>query len=378
MEGIFPILLNVVMMVSSSYASYCDKNLIEDLSFKLTGREINFPCASTKNVYISTGRYIPKNFIATRIQIYDDSAYVAVPRYRPGVPFSLAKFNLSSKSDKVVLEPFSCWNIQEEGNCEAIQNAIDLVVDPLDRLWVLDLGICNTLEQPVRRCQPKLWGFSLETGEVMKTINLESYVSADSRLQYLAIDFSSTGVPFAYISDAGTAAIIVLNLQLGGGFRVILPPALTNGCAVKDILYLQLVHKSTGNIVYINYLSSPRLFSIRAQLLQTGQTSDAIVDVGAKPEGRRQVFLGTDNGAAIFFRYKGESDIYIWNSDDPFNEANFLLVQKGGDCRLATQVVPGWKKLMWAIESNFHDFITGTTGCLGASVAVYPLVKTSD
>jgi hypothetical protein len=357
--------------------SDCNKNFIPDLSYKLSGTNLAFPCEATKNIYLQTGRYVPKNVIGTRIQIFKDDAIVALPRFKHGVPFTLAKFSLKGRGCHATLEPFPCWSIQEEGNCDALQNVVDIFLDPLDILWVLDLGICNTLEQPVRRCPPKIVGVNAISGQVVKIVDLSPFMTPQSRFQYMIVDYSKDGKAYVYASDAGTGGILVYDVFGGKGYRVVLPAAASAG-GNKDVLYLALARKSCGNVLYFTYLSSPRLFSIKACYLQNGQANGAIVDVGAKPPGTKIVLLGTDNGAAVFFRYKGESDIYIWNTDTAFKPENFLLVQRGGDCRLSTQVVPGYKRLMWAIESNFHDYICNTVGCLGASMAVHPLIKTCD
>ncbi|XP_066153439.1 dopaminechrome tautomerase [Euwallacea fornicatus] len=369
------LLLIGTSVIAPILTASCNQN--HESFFKISGRNVEFPCQNCLDIYSSTGRYIPRNIIATRLQIFRDKAIVALPRYRPGVPFTIAQFKLDSDLWKPKLKPFASWTIQEEGNCEAIQNAVDLFMDPMAILWVLDLGICNTLEQPVRRCGPKIWGLNPEDGKIVKTVNLDTLVSTESRLQFLVVDYSDEMIPFAYISDAGTGAIIVLNLALSTGYRVVLPGVVAAHCGAKDILYLQLSHKPSGNILYFSYLSSPRLFSIKASYLQTRHTADALVDVGGKPAGTQMVLLGTNN-ESIYFRYKGESDIYLWNCDSSFKPDNFVLVQKGGECRMATQVVSGWKQLMLVIESNFHDFITNSTGSLDASVAVYPLDKASD
>lgn len=372
----FPKILPLLLIIIGIHCD-CSKNLIPDLSYKLSGTDLAFPCEATKNIYLQTGRYVPKNVIATRIQIFNDVAIVALPRFKHGVPFTLAKFSLKSRGCHAVLQPFPCWSIQEEGNCEALQNVVDIYLDPLDVLWTLDLGITNTLEQPVRRCPPKIVGVNALTGQVIKVVDLSPFMTPESRFQYLIVDYNAAGAPFVYASDAGTGGILVYDVLGGKGYRVVLPGAASAG-GNKDVLYMSLARKPSGNVLYFTYLSSPRIFSIKAAYLQTGQANGAIVDVGPKPPGTRIVLLGTDNGAALFFRYKGESDIYIWNSDTAFRPENFLLVQKGNDCRLATQVVPGYKRLMWAIESNFHDYICNTVGCLGASMAVHPLIKTCD
>ncbi|XP_060521907.1 protein yellow [Cylas formicarius] len=374
--GIYSVAIVIGALAVGAHAACCDKNLIQDLSFKLSGYNVLFPCPSTKNIYASSGRYIPKNIIPTRFQILNDYAIVALSKFRPGVPFTLAKFSLRTEGCVASLEPYPCWNIQEEGNCKAIQNAVDVALDAANNLWVLDTGIVNTLEQPVRRCAPKLWGLNTETGEVIKSISLEQFTTNESNLQYLIVDITSSGSPVAFISDAGAGALIAINLQAETGYRLVLPPAVSEGCGVKDVLYVQLARKESGNVLYFTYLGSPKLFSIKAEYLEQGSACGAVVEVGRKPPGTGLVLLGTDNGENLFVRFKGHSDIYVWNTCTEFSKDKFVLVQAGDDCRMATQVVPGYRRLMWTLESNFHDFVCGRTGCVGPSVVIHPLVKT--
>lgn len=107
----------------------CDKSILPELTFRLGGNNLEWPCVSTRNIYSTTGRYIPKHIIATRSQIYRDEAYVALPRYRPGVPFTLGVVNLKRGQCSVQVKPFPCWSLQEEGNCQALQNVVDLFLD---------------------------------------------------------------------------------------------------------------------------------------------------------------------------------------------------------------------------------------------------------
>lgn len=154
------ILANTLSLVISQ------KQLPSDMTFSLSGHSLDWPCQNTKNIYMTNGRYIARNVIATRTQIYKDDAIVAMPRYKPGVPFTLGVMSLKIKDCEPKVAPFPCWQIQEEGNCQALQNVVDVVLDFQDILWVLDVGIVNTLEQPVRRCPPKLVGINAKSGKV--------------------------------------------------------------------------------------------------------------------------------------------------------------------------------------------------------------------
>ncbi|XP_030385762.1 uncharacterized protein LOC115632668 [Scaptodrosophila lebanonensis] len=179
-----------------------------------------------------------------------------------------------------------------------------------------------------------------------------------------------------YVADAGARSILVYDITGNKSYRIVLPKATA---PTNDVLYVALTAKQDGtSTLFFSYLSSPRLYSIKGEYLRVGQGAGSIIDVGPKPYGKQTVLLGADGGTSLFFRYKGENDIYLWDSETCFKASNLQEVQRGGDCRLSTQVLPGHKRFMWALESNFHDFISDRTGCNGASIVLHPVVKECD
>lgn len=212
--------------------------------------------------------------------------------------------------------------------------------------------------------------------QIVKIIDLSKLTCAVSRLQYIVVEYAKDGRSFVYVSDAGTRAIIVFDVASNRGYRVVLPEAVVSDREHQDVLYLALTKKSDGTpALYFTYLSSDHLFYIDTSHLRFGNEDGTVVDVGVKPS--ELVLLGSDGGTNLFFRYKGQSDVFLWNTETCFQESNFIVVQSGGDRRFATQVMVGYRKLMWVVESNFPDYIQGTTGCMGASVLLHPLVKTT-
>lgn len=173
----------------------CDlsNQILQDLTFQLSGSHLDWPCASTKNIYVQSGRYIPKNVIMTRTQIYRDEAFVTMPRLKSGTPFTLGKISMKRGQCFTPVTPYPCWSLQEEGNCQALQSAVDIFLDPYDILWVLDVGLVNTLEQPVRRCPPKIVGINVKTGKVVQVIDLSNLIVQSSRLQHLVVDYDESG-----------------------------------------------------------------------------------------------------------------------------------------------------------------------------------------
>jgi hypothetical protein len=143
---------------------------------------------------------------------------------------------------------------------------------------------------------------------------------------------------------------------------------------------MALIRKSTGKtVLYFTYFGSSRLFSIATDHLRTNHIAAAIIDCGSKPHGLKMVLLGTDNTNGLFIRYKGQSDIFLWNTEKPFTASNFVEVDCGKDCRLSTHVLPGYKNFMWTVESDFHNYTNGsTTECYGASVMQHRVAKDCD
>lgn len=163
------------------------------------------------------------------------------------------------------------------------------------------------------------------------------------------------------------------------GYRIVLPPALHSGCNSPDVLYMSLIRKSNGNsYLYLNYLCGQNLFSIKTSHLRIGEGSSAVVDHGIIPGDKKLVQLGTDNANYLFIRGKDERNIYLYNTETCLKSSNFILVQKGGECRLATHVFPGYKNYMWVLSSNTHHFVSNKVGSTGADMAIHPLVKDCD
>lgn len=243
-----------------------------------TGVDFTFPCSTTKALLKNSGKYVPKSNIATRGQIYRDTIFFALPRYKKGVPATLVKTKLKRGACSVTFEPFPCWSMQEESKCSALQSVVDLVMDGTDILWVLDTGVIYTLEEePVQSCSPKVMAFNVKNGKLIKTITFDGLVSKSSRLQYLAVDYGRDGRAFVYVSDASARAIIVYDVQANKGYRVMLPKAVSEGCGKKDVLYLALTRKSCGtSTLFFTYLCSNKLFAIKTDYLRDGRTNGKI------------------------------------------------------------------------------------------------------
>lgn len=99
-------------------------------------------------------------------------AYENIYGYRRGVPFTLGYVVLTDKDISYnYVKPFPCMerNNEKSGECDngSLVNVIDLVIGQDGVLWVLDIGMSDTLSEfPSRDGEPKIVGIDAVTGEV--------------------------------------------------------------------------------------------------------------------------------------------------------------------------------------------------------------------
>lgn len=102
-----------------------------DRIYRINGNSIDFPCESTKNIFITTERYKPCSIIPMRFQIDGDNerCFVVLTRLRSGNPVTLGVIDLTRPSCYAHIKPYPCWSYQEEGNCNAFQSVVDIFID---------------------------------------------------------------------------------------------------------------------------------------------------------------------------------------------------------------------------------------------------------
>ena len=118
--------------------------------------------------------------------------------------------------------PDEKWN-EARGNddSEAFVSVQSIVVDPRDRLWVLDTG--SPMFKPTVHGGPKLVCVDLATDEVVQTILFDTDIALPTTyLNDVRFDLTVGAAGFAYItdsSDQGPNGIIVVDLATGDAWR---------------------------------------------------------------------------------------------------------------------------------------------------------------
>jgi hypothetical protein len=162
--------------------------------------------AHTHADYAASGQYQVDNNAVTGIKVSGQTIFLTVPRWRPGVPSTL---NVLQSDSPPLLVPWPSWDLQEEGNCSAIQYVQSMEIDLDGVMWVVDVGRRNFVGfTPDNMCPPKMVLIDVASGQVVET-----FIFPDAAASYTASFLNDividTRTQRAFISDAGTGAVVV-------------------------------------------------------------------------------------------------------------------------------------------------------------------------
>lgn len=144
---------------------------------KFTWKTVDYNWASdeARTAAIERGFYNPESVIILGIDRWRDRLFITVPRWRSGVVSALNYIPLSSKEKSPKLIPYPSWDdnsLETEHTLSTVISAYRLQVDKCDRLWVVDNGLENILENRIEILRPALVIFDLNENRLLRRYNL--------------------------------------------------------------------------------------------------------------------------------------------------------------------------------------------------------------
>ena len=144
--------------------------------------------------------------------------FVNFPKWGDEVPATVGEI----VDGRVVPYPDEQWNSPAgDDDDEALVSVQSIVVDPADRLWILDTG--SPMFQPTKPGGPKLVCVDLATNEVTQIITFDPSVALPTTyLNDVRFDLRKGDGGVAYITDSadkGPNGLIVVDLATGEAWR---------------------------------------------------------------------------------------------------------------------------------------------------------------
>ncbi|XP_050433935.1 protein yellow-like [Adelges cooleyi] len=291
--------------------------------------------------------YIPENNLVHRLRIWNNTLYMAVPRFRPGVPATLCR------SSRGAIQPFPLLGMQQVGVCFGLQNVKDIEVDHVGRLWALDVGKVYDMYLANHTCDPKLVVIDLSTGWIVRSSVLPSTMyTVQSVLSGLTVDLKTM---VAVVTDLGPdPGFISYNFQTGVYQKF--------SCKLlygkKGYDEAQLTVSAIDSLLYFTTVQLDRLYTIPMSVFDAPLLDDVsrhVKDQGAKSDKSTAMTLDTAGNLYLAMPRK----VVMWNTLKQSFAVRELYIQ---DLRLEwiTSMAFDTHGFLWIITSAFRSFLDGS------------------
>jgi sugar lactone lactonase YvrE len=236
--------------------------------------------------------------------------FVNFPKWGDEISFTVAEIH----DGELVAFPNEAINQTDPNDpSAALVSVQSVVVDPADRLWILDTG--SPLFQPTKYGGPKLIGVDLTTDQIFKKILFPQEVALPTTyLNDIRFDLRRGDQGMAYITDSaqnGPNGIIVVDLSSGKSWRKLNDHPSTKAEALQTFLPIVegrpfLEHQPDGSVkqavgmgtdgiaisadgsrLYYCPLASRKLYSVDTEMLIDRGIDEAKVSSTVTDEGDR-------------------------------------------------------------------------------------------
>jgi sugar lactone lactonase YvrE len=258
--------------------------------------------------------------------------FVNFPKWGDEVSFTVAEV----RDGKAVAYPNEAMNKTDSHDLTATNSLVSVqsvVVDPADRLWILDTG--SPMFQPTKYGGPKLVCVDLEMNQVIKKILFPQNVALPTTyLNDVRFDLRRRKEGIAFITDSaqnGPNGIIVVDLDSGESWRRLNDHPSTKAEDLRTFLPVVegqpfvikeqengstklaanmgsdgIAISATGERLYYCPLASRKLYSVGTEALSDRSADDQYVSQTVKDEGDK-------GGASDGLESDAEGRIYVTN-----------------------------------------------------------------
>ncbi|KAH8412538.1 hypothetical protein KR009_002828 [Drosophila setifemur] len=335
---------------------------------------------------IERGAFKPANVIPFGLEVAGHRLFITTPRWRSGVPASLAYLDLNDTSSdqfglKPALKPFPSWQAHSLQEAEPeLVSPFRVRADRCGRLWVLDSRISGILEQTKIYGAPQLLVYDLHNDDLLRRHVLpEGQFKQGSLFANLAVEDADCENTYVYAADLGSPGLVVYSWRDQESWRVqhhfFHPDPLAGNFSINGIefqwddglygLALSKPMESGYSTLYFHPLCSTMEFSVDTGILRNKSLSTSpeiyrefkvLGSRGPNTQAGAE-FLDPETGV-LFYTLPNLNEVACWRTATDFTHNSQSRIYMSNDTMIfPSDIKVDDQKRLWVLSNQLPVFI---------------------
>uniref|UniRef100_A0A8D9F6C4 Protein yellow n=3 Tax=Cacopsylla melanoneura TaxID=428564 RepID=A0A8D9F6C4_9HEMI len=348
-------------------------------------RQVDFAFATDddRRLAKARGQFIPENNLPVCVEKWHDRVFLAVPRYKKGVPATLTYVNLPNTNDKnttsPLLNPYPNWdsNLREARNLTSV---VKIQSDPCDRLWVLDSGeVEDKREKP-----PSIQVYDLRQHVQIGFFQLKEKTdyTEESIFSNMMVDVTSANCEdaYVYLADSGHNHMVVYNYRSNDSHIIhhnyLHFDPLFGDFTMGDVNFqwqtgiygmsLSPLTRDNFRVMYFHPLASTMEFAVTTKVLQNrsldfSRSNFDFKVMGSRGPGSQSAASSLDEETGvIFYSLLVRSGVGCWNTfrGEEYNEKSLgLVAEDNTTLNYPMDVRVDRNGILWVLSNKLPAFL---------------------
>uniref|UniRef100_A0A8D8VX93 Protein yellow n=1 Tax=Cacopsylla melanoneura TaxID=428564 RepID=A0A8D8VX93_9HEMI len=348
-------------------------------------RQVDFAFATDddRRLAKARGQFIPENNLPVCVEKWHDRVFLAVPRYKKGVPATLTYVNLPNTNDKTttspLLNPYPNWdsNLREARNLTSV---VKIQSDPCDRLWVLDSGeVEDKREKP-----PSIQVYDLRQHVQIGFFQLKEKTdyTEESIFSNMMVDVTSANCEdaYVYLADSGHNHMVVYNYRSNDSHIIhhnyLHFDPLFGDFTMGDVNFqwqtgiygmsLSPLTRDNFRVMYFHPLASTMEFAVTTKVLQNrsldfSRSNFDFKVMGSRGPGSQSAASSLDEETGvIFYSLLVRSGVGCWNTfrGEEYNEKSLgLVAEDNTTLNYPMDVRVDRNGILWVLSNKLPAFL---------------------
>ncbi|XP_011698266.1 PREDICTED: protein yellow-like [Wasmannia auropunctata] len=348
--------------------------------------DFEFDSIDARDNAIFEGDYIAENNLPLGLEVWRDKVFITLPKWRTGIPATLATVPRHSKTRSPKLRPYPNWQWHQPGSCESLTSVFRVQVDECNRLWVLDSGKTELAKRSKQVCPPAIYIFDLRTDTLIRKYTLpDEQIKQDSLYINIVVDVRNNdcGSAVAYLADVWRYGIVVYDFFKDSTFRVehhfFYPDPLAARYELHGIKFqwtdgifgMALSPEDVHNdrTLFFHPMSSFREFAVSTSVFSDKRTADYSTEKFMPVGKPRAKDYGHSSGSAVdrngvmFFNMVTRDSVWCWDTRKEYIPQNLGVIGTSNE----SLVFPNDIKVdhepdqsVWLLSNRLPMYLYGT------------------